>query len=151
MKKYLLFLYLAIPALALGILSCNKDDDGGNTPKTKRELLTQASWKYKSATVNGAAFNSFPTCETDNTVSFSNPNSGVRDEGLTKCDPGDPQSTPFTWSFQNGETEILLSSGLFTNGSATVTLVSVTETELVISFAYSTPGPIFFVQVTFQH
>lgn len=151
MKKYLFFLFAVIPALILGLSSCSKDDDGNSNPKTKRELLTQSPWKYKSATVGGVPFSSFMTCQTDNTYSFNTSGSGVADEGATKCNAADPQSNPFTWSFQNAETEIVLSSPLFTNGGTTITLVSVSETELVVSFPYSTPGPVVIVQVTFMH
>lgn len=151
MKKYLSFLALALPLAWVLVSSCSKDNDNGNPPKTKRELLVQSSWKYKSATVNGAPFAGLPTCQTDNIYSFNTSGSGAADEGATRCNAGDPQNNPFTWSFQNAETEILLSTPLFPNGGSTITLVSVTETELVVSFPYSTPGPIVIVQVTFQH
>lgn len=149
MKKYLPFLIVTLFAALNLFSSCKKDND--DPPKTKRELLVQASWKYKSATVGGLPYTSFPSCQTDNTLSFNTAGTGVVDEGASKCNGGDPQTNPFTWSFQNAETEIQLSSALFTNGGTTITLISVTETELVVSFPVSTPGPIIIVQVTFQH
>lgn len=149
MKKYLPFFAVPLFATLFLFSSCNKDNT--DPPKTKRELLVQASWKFKSATVNGIPFTSLPACQTDNIYSFNTAGTGVADEGATKCNIGDPQTNPFTWSFQNAETEILLSSPLFTNGSPTITLISISETELIVSFPYSTPGPILIVQVTFQH
>lgn len=149
MKKYLPFLVVTLFSALFLFSSCNKDNN--DPPKTKRELLVQASWKFKSATVAGAPYNNFPSCQTDNILSFNNSGSGVADEGATKCNAGDPQTNPFTWSFQNADTEIQLSSALFTNGGTTITLISISETELVISFPVSTPGPIIIVQVTFQH
>ena len=150
MKKQSFLLTIALTAGLLFFLSCNKDETENN-PKSKKELLTQASWKFKSASVGGTPFTTLPACQTDNTYKFNSDGSGVMDEGATKCDAGDPQTNPFTWTFQSGETEIVLSSPLFTNGGNTVTLVSVSETELVIVFPYSTPGPIFSVEVRFSH
>ncbi len=148
MKKHLFFLAAALPVMLLLFSSCDKKDD---IPKTKTELLTQASWRYKSASVGGIAYNNFAACQTDNILTFNASGNGVVDEGATKCNAGDPQTNPFTWSFQNGETLIQLSSPLFTNGDNTVTLVSVTETQLVLIIPVTTLGPTFLVEVTFQH
>ena len=148
MKKYPFFLAAALPVLLFLFSSCKKEDD---TPKTKTELLTQASWKYKSATVAGTPYNNFNSCQKDNILSFSVSGNGAMDEGATTCNAGDPQSMPFTWVFQNGETLIQFSSPLYTNGDNTVTLVSVTETQLVLIIPITTLGPTFLVEVTFEH
>ncbi|MGQ0737545.1 MAG: lipocalin family protein [Bacteroidota bacterium] len=150
MKKYLSFLAAALPAILFLFSSCDKDD---NTPKTKRELLTQASWKFKSATINGSdASGLIATCEKDNILFFAAAGTGNINEGATKCNATDPDSVPFTWSFSQNETVINLSSAFITGGETNVTLVSLTETELVVSFFYTPPvGPSREMIVTFQH
>jgi len=149
MKKQLSFLFVLIAANFFIYSSCNKDDYTPPTPKTKTQLITQSNWKFKSATVGGSPY-TFPSCQTDNILSFSTAGTGTVDEGATKCNAGDPQINNFTWVFQNSETEILLSAPLFPNGSNTVTVNSITETELILTIPV-TIGPTIMVQVTFQH
>ena len=150
MKKQVTLLIVFIAANFFIYSSCNKNDYNPPAPKTKTQLITQSTWKFKSATVGGSPY-TFPSCQTDNILSFSTAGTGTVDEGATKCNAGDPQTNNFTWVFQNSETEILLSAPIFTNGSNTVTVNSITETELVLSMPVSTPGPVLIVQVTFQH
>lgn len=149
MKKQLSLLIVLIAAGFLLFTSCNKKD---NPPsKTKTQLITQSTWKVKSATVNGSPY-TLQACQQDNIYTFVSTGSGSTDEGATKCNSGDPQTTSFTWSFQNNETAILFSSPLFTGGTNMVDLVSLSETELVILISISPgPGPTFIVKVTFQH
>ncbi|MEO5948702.1 MAG: hypothetical protein ABIP79_17940 [Chitinophagaceae bacterium] len=135
--------------LALVILSsCQKDVDTPDT-KTKTELLSQGTWKYKSATVSGSAY-SIPACQQDNIYTFLATKMGSMDEGATKCNINDPSPVPFTWSFESGETSILFSVPLF--GANSVTLVSISQTELVLSYPYTPPfGPTLLIVVTFTH
>lgn len=149
MKKYLPFLISVPIVMIIFLTACSKDEQPNQ--KTKRELLVQAPWKFKSASIGGTPYTSFASCQTDNILSFNTSGSGIVDEGAAKCNGGDPQTNPFTWSFQNAEGEIQFSSPLFTNGGTTVTIISLTETELAVSMPVSTPGPILLVQVVFQH
>ena len=147
MKKQFFLLIAGFIVTSFIFTSCDKDSPA----KTKTQLITQSSWKVKSATVNGNPY-SLQACQQDNIYTFASTGSGTTDEGATKCNGGDPQTTSFTWSFQTNETLILFSSPLFTGGSNTVNLISISETELVISIAISPgPGPTFNVVVTFQH
>jgi hypothetical protein len=148
MNKHMSFLSAIILTLAIGFSSCSKDDDD---PKSKEELMAQGSWKFKSATNNGAPYTSFPTCQTDNILSFNLAGTGVLDEGTTKCSVGDPQTRSFNWSLVNNKTEIQLSTPLFENTGTTVTLNSVTDSQLVITVGVATPGPVIAVQITFEH
>ncbi|MEP6700268.1 MAG: lipocalin family protein [Bacteroidota bacterium] len=139
--------------LALGFIlifsSCSKDN---TPPKTKTQLLTQGSWKFKSATTGGTDFSSsLQACQKDNILIFvAAGGTGTVDEGPTKCNAGDPQTTPFTWNFQSNETILFISTVLFTGGNSNFTLVSLSETELVVSQDV-TIGPTRNVVVTFMH
>ena len=51
-------------------------------------------------------------CYKDNIVTFMLRGTGTADEGATKCNPGDPQTAAFTWSFQTSETVLFVSTRL---------------------------------------
>src|SRR5258705_5509909 len=71
MKKQLSFLFVVVAANFFIYSSCNKTDYTPPTPKTKTQLLTQGSWKFKSATANGADASGFlQACQKDNIYTF---------------------------------------------------------------------------------
>lgn len=148
-------LSVASMALLLPVLvsvSCNKKDDNTPAPKTKTLLITQSTWKFSSATVGGTNVSAFlQACQKDNILTFASNGSGVLDEGPAKCNSGDPQTNPFTWSFQNNETQLFISATLFTGGSSTFNLVSLTETELILSQNITVSGSTQNAVVTFVH
>jgi len=145
MKKLLIIL------LATAFLtSCNKDDS--TPPKTKTQLLTQGTWRFSAATVGGSDVSAFlQTCQKDNTMTFAAAGTGNVDEGATKCNAPDPQSNPFTWSWQSSETILQVSAIFFTGGSNTFTLVALTETQLVLSQVITVSGTPQNAVVTFIH
>jgi hypothetical protein len=154
MKKQLGFLCVLIAANFFIFSSCNKSDYSPPTPKTKTQLLTQGTWKFKSATASGTDISgSLQTCQKDNILTFAAAGTGTVDEGATKCNPlTDPQSYPMTWNFASGETILHVSASLFAGTGNDFTLISLTETELVVSIGYAPPvGPIILVVITFQH
>ena len=153
MKKQLGFLCVLIAANFFIFSSCNKTDNPPPAPKTKTQLLTQSSWKFKSATANGADASGYlQTCQKDNIYTFLVAGTGTVDEGPTKCNAGDPQTTSLTWSFMSNETILHINTALFTNTSNDFTLISLSETELVVSTFYTPPvGPSVLVTITFQH
>ncbi len=152
MKKYF-FAPIAFSILISAFLvSCQKED---NTPppKTKTELISQSTWKFSAATVGGSDVSGFlQTCQKDNILTFAaTGGTGTLDEGPTKCNSGDPQTRPFTWNFLNNETELFISATLFTGGSSTFTLVTLTETQLVVSQVITVSGTAQTAIVTFVH
>lgn len=132
-------LLAGVLSLTLFFAACQKDDDGP-APKTKTQLLTQASWKFSSATVGGTDVSAaFQACQKDNILTLAAAGTGTLDEGPAKCNAGDPQTSPVTWSWLSGETQLNISTTLFTGGSSTFTLVSLTETQLVVSQSITIP------------
>src|SRR5690242_16478785 len=93
------------------LVQCHKDN---NTPKSRTVLLTQASWKFKSATVNGSDASSLTSaCQRDNIYVFAANGSGTANEGASKCNASDPDSVPFTWNFLTSETQLYVSAPLY--------------------------------------
>lgn len=133
MKKRTGLALIILAALVTIIPACEKDDDN-TTPKTKTELITQASWKFSSLTVAGINANAFvDDCQKDNTFTFASNGTGIMDEGPTKCDPADPQTSNFTWAFQANETQLFVSAPLFAGGSSSFQIQGLTETQLILS------------------
>ncbi len=131
--------YLFPSTIIFGLLisfGCKKSDSSG---PSKTELITSASWKYDNAGLDinkdGFIDTALPPgyvgdCDKDNTLTFKSDGTGTLDEGASKCDPGNPQTSPFTWSFKNGETTINFPTVILTGISGDVTIQKLTSTEL---------------------
>jgi hypothetical protein len=137
---------------SLLFISCDKKDDDTASGKTKTELLSTSTWKFSGATVAGTDASPFlQTCQKDNILTFVSNGTGSLDEGTTKCNTGDAQTNPFTWAFQNNEAVIYVSTTLFTGGSNTFNLISLTETQLIVSQNITISGSTQNAVVTFIH
>lgn len=110
--------------------ACQKDKA---QPKTKTELLTQASWKFSSAVAAGTDIsnNASISCIKDDVISFSSNGTGVISEGAVVCSP--TTAGNFTWSFQSTETQLQMSSGIYPAGNGLFTITALTETSLTIT------------------
>jgi len=149
MQKQLLSL-TAIIALSFTFLTgCSNDPDPA--PKSKTELLSQGTWRFSTATSGGTDISgALQACIKDNIYTFVALGTGTMDEGATKCNGGDPQTNPFTWNFTSNETVLHVSTVLFPGGSNDFTVVSISETQLIVSqvITIGTPQTVI---VTFIH
>src|SRR5688572_9027454 len=129
MKKMSWALLASLSLIFISV-SCEDEPD----EPTKTEMMTSASWKYESATYNGAAVPpSMTACVVDNTLTFTSTTYTVT-EGAVVCVPSTATATPQAWSFQSNDTQLVLASSLIPGTpSGTFTLVSLTATNLVIS------------------
>lgn len=101
---------------------------------SKTALISQGTWKFSNAKVGTLdVSNMVQACQKDNIADFNTNGTGVLDEGPTKCAAGDPQTSNYTWAFQSSETQLFISTPLFTGGSSLFTLVDLTATQLVVS------------------
>jgi len=150
-KQFLAFALLAF-SMFLVTSSCSKNG-GSVTVKSNTELLTQGTWKFQSASASGTDVTSqISACQRDNILTFSANGNGNVNEGPTKCNAGDPDNTPFTWSWLSNETQLRVSTILFTGGSSDFTLNKLTESELTISQYITRPaGPSILISITFTH
>jgi hypothetical protein len=133
------------------LIACSKSSDD-STPKTKTELLTQSSWKFDNAKVGGIDVSGLlQTCQKDNVYVFAAAGTGTLDEGAAKCDQGDPQTISFNWNFESNETILNVSTALIAGGGNKFTIVSLTETQLVVSQNITISGSSQTAVVTFIH
>lgn len=150
MKKQFLALSVTILLLAPIFTNCKKSS---TTPgKTKTEMISQSSWKFDNAKVGGSDVSALlQTCQKDNILVFVSTGTGTVDEGTTKCNSGDQQTTPFTWNFQSNETILHVSTIFFTGGSSDFTIVSLSETQFVLSQNITVSGTTQNAVVTLKH
>jgi hypothetical protein len=143
---------IILAILFAGTLSACKKDSDKDKPKTNTDLLTQASWKFSAASASGFGdvSSQIPDCYKDNTYTFVSDGSGSVNESTDVCSPS--TAGAFTWNFANNETGLHVSTPLFTAGSSDFTIISLTETNLIVSQTMTiAPLPPTTVEVTFVH
>jgi len=135
---------LCAGVFSICLLSCNKKSDPQNQP-TKTDHISASPWMYENAGIdndkNGTidlslstiAPTLLPTCLTDNKISFSRNNSGTTDEGASKCNTADPQTTNFNWSFADNEANLTISNNVFALLNGKSKIVSLTATNFTLS------------------
>ena len=141
MKKnnliYSAMILLATFVMATAV-SCKKDDD---SPASKTDLITGKNLVVTAMTVNpgieygGIEYTDFfaimPACSKDDVTVFNTDGTATFDEGATKCDAGDPQTTSGTWQFQDNETKLQVVS----DGDTEIfNIVELTSSKLKISY-----------------
>lgn len=150
MKRLFSFAIYTMALVSFISGSCSKDDDAPQ--QTKTEMITSSSWKFEKATASGFDISAqVPACFKDNEITFSTNGSGTVTEGTLACSP--PAPPTFTWSFQNNETTLNLSTPLISGGSGNFTIVTLNQTNLVISQDMIIPPATMPVTVviTFKH
>jgi hypothetical protein len=154
MKKQLFPIHVLIAFVFFIIAGCNKGSDLDITPAplTKTEMLSTGTWKFTVAYSGGVDVTAFlPACQKDNILTFVTDGTGNVNEGLTKCNSGDPQTNPITWTFNTGETTVTISSTLFTGGSNLNTIVALTDVSLALSQTITISGTPQTVILNFVH
>lgn len=155
-----LFPLTILAAVTMAVLpACSKEDNFASS-ETKTELLVKTSWKFEKAEASpvGDISSELEACQTDNLLIFlaasasSTSGTGTLDEGPTKCDPSDLQSSSFDWELTNNGTVLRSSVPLFSGSSTDFTIVSLTSTNLVLSQQMTIdPYPATTVTLTLKH
>ncbi len=158
MKKHFISLTSFLILIAFIHINCSKEENTAPAAKTKTELLTKATWKFEKAeaAIFGDVSGNIEACNKDNTITFTstanNKGTGIADEGGTKCNAATPQSATFNWTLENNETQLNSDKPLFPGGSGVFTIVSLTETNLVVSQQMTIPpAPTTTVTITLKH
>jgi hypothetical protein len=136
---------------ALYLISCSKggDDNGGND--AQMDLITSAAWKYDTAGIDlsgdGNIDQALPDgmvddCERDNVITFVDNGTGTVDEGGSKCDINDPQSTPLTWQFKNNGKVLNIPDTLYGKFTGDADIKALTATKLKLKKTVHITDPI---------
>ena len=144
-----LILLAVICFLSFSFNSCDKDD---SPPPTNTDYIIKAAWKFDKAMSGGADVSGFlNACYKDNVMTFQANGNGSLDEGATKCNAGDPQTTNFTWNFTNNGTTLNVTGGIFAGQSGTFTVITLNDTQLILEGTITSPtGPVT-GQIHFKH
>jgi hypothetical protein len=138
MKKALI---AALLFTVFAVVSCKKDDDTDNNV-TAVDLIANGTWKIdtigfdsdKNGTIDSPVPGGFDACELDNTLTFNKDTAtGVFDEGALKCDASDPQTIDFQWQLKNGDSVINFSGNLPGELQGDVNILTLTNTQLIMS------------------
>lgn len=135
-----IFSPLPIAILMLNVMGCHKTDVINPNIPTKTDLVSASAWKVndvgldqdKNGTIDLSLLGQLLACQADNTILFKKDNTGVTDEGTTRCNTTDPQTTNFNWSFADAEANINVSNSILTpiNGKSKVLELSATALTL---------------------
>jgi hypothetical protein len=121
-----LFNQKALIALAVVVVAsfgaCKKDET------SNADLLQGKCWKQTKSEVYNATtakWESEPieACSADDCTTFSSDNKTTFDEGATKCDPADPQSSTGVWALAADQKTLTITAGGF-GLSGTITEIS---------------------------
>jgi hypothetical protein len=152
MKKINYLFFNVLIVLSVLSVSCSNKEDTPAPAPTKTENITRSPWKFQSASASGTDISSNPliACFIDNTITFSTALTFTNNEGTVVCSASSPGGT---WSFQSTETQLVLSAPLLPGSSSTFTLVSLNETNLVVSqnVVIAVGSPAIPVTFTFKH
>lgn len=119
MNKKLYLLPIIALVFSFAFISCGDDDDG-DPAKSTTEYLTSGTWNVTAMSINpGINFGSgtitdfyafMDACEKDDLITFNSNGTITDDEGATKCDPSDPQtSNDGTWTFDAATSKLTIS------------------------------------------
>ena len=127
--------HLVIPMILLIALavSCKKE---AAVSTDNSVLLTTGLWKRTGETTNGKdTFTALGSCDKDNTYVFATDGKATFDEGATKCNTTDPQTTTGSWAFTGTDkTKMILTESGFA--------ITITITQLdasVMKWSYTNP------------
>lgn len=153
MQKTALYSGIVLLLTCAFIFACKKDSTNNNNTsgKTNTELISSATWKFDNAKIGTTDISGFfNACEKDNTVTFVSNGTGTVDEGATKCNAADSQTTPFNWNFENNETSIHTTTPLFP-GTGDFKINALSETQLAVARDTVISGVTQTIVITLKH
>ncbi len=147
MNKLILFAALCLSAVSFN--SCDKTDEAA---PTNTDYITKSPWKFDKAMSGGADVSGFlNACYKDNVMTFQVNGNGSLDEGATKCNAGDPQTTNFTWNFSSNGSTLNVTGGIFAGQSGSFLVVILNDTQMILQGTISTPSGPVTGQIYFKH
>lgn len=150
---------LLCASLLVSNLMVGCSDDSADKLSEKTELLIKDNWILLSSTIDppvsilgntlSDVYALVPACDRDNFAKYKSDQTGIYDEGATKCESQDPQTVAFNWSFKANETQIQQDGDL-------LNVLELTETTLKVRFPidgteYGIPGTTFQLTNTYRH
>lgn len=145
MRKSLVSIASLLLLVAIVNINCSKDEDDPPPAKTKTELISKAAWKFEK--IDPALAESYITCFKDNTITFMADGKGTCPDTGVQCNP---PTGDFNWNFTNNESKLHLDATLIPATSGDFDIVTLNETNLVLSQNITQPLPMT-ITITFKH
>ena len=105
-NKYILIGIMATMVIA----ACTKEeDDNPSAPSETKTSQLIHTWIMTNAELNPPIipiWGAIPDCEKDNELTFKEDGTGVKDHGALKCNPLALQAEDFTWTWENGQSDL---------------------------------------------
>ena len=111
---------LSVLLFSLLIVTGCKEQDTPVVPTpapTKTALISASPWITTAITISPALdlggiiisdlYALSDACDNDNLAIYKNDGTGTYDEGASKCDDLDPQTSAFNWAFNADETQLI--------------------------------------------
>lgn len=141
---------LLLMLLSAGLLSCQKESE---KPSASEQMnnITASAWVHESSGVdvdrNGTidlplTSAGVQTCNLDNALTFNKDGSAIADEGATKCNTADPQTSNFNWNFTDNEASLEIKNNVFAalNGKLKIKTLSSTNLTLIKDTTITSPS-----------
>jgi hypothetical protein len=154
MKKFSTYLVLAV----LGLASVGCSDDSDNATPNKTTLLTAKKWRITAqttsttvagSTITNDVYADMEPCERDNFAQFLANKVVTFDEGATRCDQADPQSTTGSWDFNSDQTKLNLSQPDLGGAAYPFDIVTLNESTLALRYTGTVQGFAVTLNITF--
>jgi hypothetical protein len=155
--KGILGISLFAALLYFAMNGCNKKS---NAAETKTQLITASPWVYDTAGIDLAGNGTIdealpdttiPVCVKDNTLTFTSDSTGVETQGAVRCDSTGPLTSDFTWSFNAAQTQINFPDSVFGSFGGTVSITSLTATQLHLEKAVTESGITVNIAIYLKH
>ncbi|MDQ6608718.1 MAG: hypothetical protein M3Y85_02735 [Bacteroidota bacterium] len=110
--------------VCISFLGCQKNPDPTKA-LSKTDYISASAWTYENSGIDNDRNGTIdvpmtaiaPTlvlpCKIDNTISFKRDNTGTIDEGATKCNTADPQTSVLSWNFADNEANLFVNNTAF--------------------------------------
>ncbi len=156
---------LSVLLFSLLIVAGCKEEETVVVPKqpvpTKTELLSASPWITTAVTISPALefggivitdlYALSDACDNDNLAIYKKDGTGTYDEGASKCDDLDPQTSPFNWAFNADETKLI------EDGQTSYTINELTATSMKLADTIDgadiggTSGVTYTITITLKH
>ncbi len=155
-------LLLIIFGFTIAFTACKKDKV--ENPPSNTALLTSSNWKMTALTVSpgfpiydndgniiGTTTDLFAqneSCTNDDTFKFNTDKTILFDEGASKCNAGDPQTTSGTWAFKTNETILSMTND---GNLQDFTIVELKDNSLKLKYSQDIGPATYTLALTFTH
>lgn len=130
-RKTLLILTLICAVIAACTKSDSSSPSGASILVNGKWQLTDVSVLIPGSSLSVSIFDTIPACVKDNFYTFTSDSTVTLDEGATKCDASDPQTTSGSWELLNNNTQLKTLDPL-TSESTTVSIVKLNSSSVVL-------------------